>query len=672
MVYDPITNRVYFVQNYCIRYFDANDQSYTLAGNCDVSGLADGVSSAAAFSYISSVLLLRDGNLLVGDSNAHCIRIVNPYNGNVTTWAGVCNQPGLTDGNIFATPSSVLFTSVQALTQDSAGYIYVSQGPVNTMRRISPSGDVVTWLGSFQSTSSSDGVGAAAGLRNVAGLVVDSLDGLYAANYDDSTIRRFVSTGSMDVSSILVCNGNATGVGPLSSLLIPTLSTLSCSLTIQTANTPSYVPFSLLSFTYTSPSVGAGVTIPDAYEGVTVLPFFLQVGSTLGTFALNVSYNGTVMETLYVTVYAVPDSSSVLQCDKHTVLPGTLISCTITPRQNNVTVTTLLSFFSPSISFSPASSIGGLSPLVASSGSPYIPASLFSFTLWVAAYAPCTPLTITDSVSYSAWLVTISPPGATWSVNTAPATTNPTTNITTNSTSSATVFMPIVSARVGSLLIFPVTGRTNIARPAYMSSVGWVMSSGGQGGVFSIVNPATATANQPAYGPVLQINYTMSMTQGAFPLSFNYTLNPQVPSAQFTLWAYEIPDNTSTINCTARIYLGDIINCTITPRRNSLPIYTLASFFDPRILTSPSFVSNAFNFVSLPQATPADIVVSPWTGVFTPVSPAFATSFTTQFTYTDVQGGFIWIGDNVSGAFSLVEVLQNVAAYQPGCVQVLS
>ena len=95
----------------------------TLAGFYGSLGAVDGMGPTARFAYPSGVAVDASGNIYVADRTNHTIRKVTPA-GNVTTFAGLANTPGSTDG----TGSAARFSSPQGIAVDSAGTVYVADG----------------------------------------------------------------------------------------------------------------------------------------------------------------------------------------------------------------------------------------------------------------------------------------------------------------------------------------------------------------------------------------------------------------------------------------------------------------------------------------------------------------------------------------------------------------
>jgi DNA-binding beta-propeller fold protein YncE len=161
-----------------IRKITAGGVVTTLAGFYGSLGWDDGVGPTARFATPSGVAVDANGNVYVVDRANHTIRKVTPA-GNVTTFAGLANTPGGTDG----TGSAARFSNPLGIAVDSAGTVYVAEG-VSRIRTITPAG-VVSTLAS----------GAASGLNNPRGIAVDSTGNVYVADQNNHTILKIAPGG---------------------------------------------------------------------------------------------------------------------------------------------------------------------------------------------------------------------------------------------------------------------------------------------------------------------------------------------------------------------------------------------------------------------------------------------------------------------------------------------
>jgi hypothetical protein len=164
----------------------------TFAGRADVSGAEDGRASEARFNATNGSLAVTAddrGNVFVADQVNRTIRKIN-QEGEVTTIAGTPGATGNTDG----VGSSARFNLPSGIAVDHLGYLHVLDGV--TIRRISPDGWVSTPLG--QPYTRFEGVGTAPGVTSPLAIAVDRERNVYVACYDD-TIRRVSPAGEVTI-----------------------------------------------------------------------------------------------------------------------------------------------------------------------------------------------------------------------------------------------------------------------------------------------------------------------------------------------------------------------------------------------------------------------------------------------------------------------------------------
>jgi hypothetical protein len=106
----------------------------TLAGYAGI-GSADGVGGTAQFDGPQGTAVDRVGNVYVTDTYNDTVRMITPA-GNVTTIAGVAGASGTNDGE----GSLALFNSPAGVTVDSVGNLYVADQYNYTIRKITPTG----------------------------------------------------------------------------------------------------------------------------------------------------------------------------------------------------------------------------------------------------------------------------------------------------------------------------------------------------------------------------------------------------------------------------------------------------------------------------------------------------------------------------------------------------
>jgi sugar lactone lactonase YvrE len=162
----------------------------TFAGLANTIGSTDGTGSAARFSAPQGVAVDAAGTVYIGDTNNHTIRTITP-GGVVTTLAGLAGSSGSTDG----TGGAARFNGPRGVAVDSAGTLYVADTNNHTIRKIAPGGVVTTLAGLAGSSGSADGTGSAARFNRPGGVAVDGAGTLYVADTGQSIIRKITPGG---------------------------------------------------------------------------------------------------------------------------------------------------------------------------------------------------------------------------------------------------------------------------------------------------------------------------------------------------------------------------------------------------------------------------------------------------------------------------------------------
>src|SRR6266705_2874944 len=110
-----------------------------------------------------------------------------------TNFAGLATGRGSADG----TGSAARFNETEGVAVDSAGNVYVADSNNDTIRRITPAGEVTTLAGSAGQVGSADGTGSAARFNYPTGVAVDSAGNVYVADWANSTIRKVTPEGGV-------------------------------------------------------------------------------------------------------------------------------------------------------------------------------------------------------------------------------------------------------------------------------------------------------------------------------------------------------------------------------------------------------------------------------------------------------------------------------------------
>ena len=163
----------------------------TLAGLAgSVVNSIDGNGAAAQFDAPRGLAVDRAGNVYVADSQNDTIRKITPA-GDVTTFVGRPGAQGGADG----TGVAARFTEPYAVSLDAAGNLYVADTSNNAIRRVTPAGEVSTLAGGNGPPGSADGIGRVARFREPRGIAVDAAGNVYVGDYENHTVRKITPAG---------------------------------------------------------------------------------------------------------------------------------------------------------------------------------------------------------------------------------------------------------------------------------------------------------------------------------------------------------------------------------------------------------------------------------------------------------------------------------------------
>jgi hypothetical protein len=166
----------------------------TIAGKAGLAGSTDGTNSVARFNGPCGVAADTNGNFYVGDLYNNTIRKVTPA-GEVTTLAGRAGFAGSLDG----TNSDARFNNPLVVAVDHAGNIYVSDELNYTIRKLTPVGTnwvVTTLAGRASYAGSADGTNSDARFDMSGGGSMDRAGNLYVADIYNHTIRKLTPMGT--------------------------------------------------------------------------------------------------------------------------------------------------------------------------------------------------------------------------------------------------------------------------------------------------------------------------------------------------------------------------------------------------------------------------------------------------------------------------------------------
>ena len=173
--------------NNLIRKITSSGVVSTLAGS-GTAGSADGTGTSAQFSSPYGIAVDASGTVYVVDSGNNEIRRITS-GGVVTTLAGQT-----TAGNVDGTGSMAKFSSPYGMVIASSGDLYVADSNNNTIRKVTTSGVVSTFVGDG-TTGYIDATGTAAELRHPFGIAVNAAGNFYVTDRSNYRIRMITPSG---------------------------------------------------------------------------------------------------------------------------------------------------------------------------------------------------------------------------------------------------------------------------------------------------------------------------------------------------------------------------------------------------------------------------------------------------------------------------------------------
>jgi hypothetical protein len=170
-------------------------------------GSSDGNGPNARFNGPVAVAVDGSGNLFVADNGNNTVRMITS-GGMVSTLAGTAGQSGSSDG----TGSAARFNNPNGVAVDSSENIYVADTGNDTIRKITPDGNVSTFAGQAGQSGSADGSGTAALFNGPKGVAVDASGNVYVADTGNCTIREITPSGVVSTIVGLTSPGEFPGV----------------------------------------------------------------------------------------------------------------------------------------------------------------------------------------------------------------------------------------------------------------------------------------------------------------------------------------------------------------------------------------------------------------------------------------------------------------------------
>jgi hypothetical protein len=199
--------------NSCIRKITSSRIVTILAGS-GPAGFADGTGSNAKFNYPQGVAVSSTGYVFVADTDNHRIRKITS-SGVVTVLAG-SGVAGFADG----LGTNAKFYAPMGVVVDSVNNVYVADYHTQRIRKITPSGAVSTLAGSG-SASFADGSGTLASFFWPSGVAVDSYDNIFVADSGNHRVRKVTSSGIVSTIAGSGTAGFADNTGTLAMFSTP-------------------------------------------------------------------------------------------------------------------------------------------------------------------------------------------------------------------------------------------------------------------------------------------------------------------------------------------------------------------------------------------------------------------------------------------------------------------
>ncbi|MBI4237965.1 MAG: hypothetical protein HY696_06060 [Deltaproteobacteria bacterium] len=187
-----------------VRRIDPHGIIATYAGTGIPGYTGDGGSATAAqLNGATDLAVDADGNLYIADDGNHVVRRVD-RSGVITTVAGTGSAGYSGDGG---PATAAQLTRPSEVDVDPHGNIYIADPGAHVIRRVDPSGIILTIAGNGTAGSSGDtGLATAARLNVPEDVAVDSLGYVYIADTLNHRIRRINPAGIIDT---LVGDGTA-------------------------------------------------------------------------------------------------------------------------------------------------------------------------------------------------------------------------------------------------------------------------------------------------------------------------------------------------------------------------------------------------------------------------------------------------------------------------------
>lgn len=286
-------------QNHRIRMVTPGGTISTVAGTGNQGYAGDGgPATSALLNYPASVAVDSGGNLYIADWGNYVIRKVLP-SGTIVTIAGN-HTPGFSGDGGLALQAQM--SNPTNLAVDSAWNVYFTDSSAR-IREVFNSGFISTIAGNGTPGYSGDGGAAtAAQLNTPAGLALDAGGNIYVADSNNNAVRKLQPLGSgLNISA--VANSASGQTGAIAPGELVTIFGAGMGPAAGVAGTPSasQYPTTLAGTTVYFNGAAAAVLYTSATQVNVIVPFELNTGSGAQVV---VNYQGQISSTLTVPTAA--------------------------------------------------------------------------------------------------------------------------------------------------------------------------------------------------------------------------------------------------------------------------------------------------------------------------------------------------------------------------------
>ena len=198
-----------FITGNRLKRLSADLSTITFVAGAPAQGSADGAAASASFNQPFALTQDSAGIVYVADSGNSTIRRI-AIDGTVSTLAGLAGATGTTDG----TGSAARFDSPSGIAIGPDGDLYVAERNSHLIRRVTTAGVVTIYAGSAGS-GYLDGAALTAKFNNPFGVAVAANGDVLVGDAGNNRIRRIVRNGNVaGPVQTLAGNGTATPASP--------------------------------------------------------------------------------------------------------------------------------------------------------------------------------------------------------------------------------------------------------------------------------------------------------------------------------------------------------------------------------------------------------------------------------------------------------------------------